>query len=305
MPSKCFSIGLFAGCLGGLMLSAGGCALAGGETPSQPKLMSVEVESMPEPDPMAPQIEFMEVKAFRGDRDVEPHYSITLRGTLARPAGMADVYGPTAWTAIEVVDAQGRAMQFEADGYGNAAALHNEPVAELYRRLGVSLGRQTGGRVPFSIQLRELDYLTPKLRRLALRSYVLKATGERDVDLELPAVGSDVTLADAWTVTLQDTGSGSQQLLLHAVDADPAVWPLQVDLVDAQGELLSVGYRRGIETIGSTLASRWSFNQEQLAADDGRKLRIRLAEGLGVKQLDTEFGDVELIELKAQPRSAR
>jgi hypothetical protein len=281
-------------------VSLGGCALAGGGSPTQPKLMSVDVEAMPEPDPRAPQIEFMEVKATRAEREMTPRYSIQLRGTLARPDGLGGAYGPTAWTATQVLDAQGQPMQYQTDGYGAPDALLHEPVAELYRRLGVSLGRHTAARIPFAIQLRDLEYLTPKLSRLALRAYVLEADGERDLDAALPALDQSVTVAESWTLSIQPTADGKQEVLLHAIDPAPPVWPLQVDLVDASGQLLSAGFRRGIETLGNTLATRWKFNQDQLLGDDGRRLRLRIADDLHVKQVDTELGDVALIELKSR-----
>lgn len=279
----------------------GGCELAGGDSVHQPKLMSVEVEEVPEPDPMAPMVEQMEVKATRHNRSPQTLYSVTLQGTLAQPEGLANAYGPTGWAVLEALDAQGKPMQFTSDRSALPDALQSETIAELYQRIGVSMGRRTSQRMPFSIQMREMDYLTPSLKRLKLRSFALVADGEQQMEMPLPAKDTTADLGDAWTVSVQTTASDAQELVMQAIAADPPFWPLEVELLDEQGELLSVGFRRGVETLGSTIATRWKFNQPMLISDSPRALRVRVAQGLRVKQLDAELGDVKLVELRASP----
>lgn len=296
--------GLWAAALG-LGFAATGCDLLPDRPVNQPKLMSTEVEPLPAPDPSAPLIERMEVKATRGNRDTRTTYSIHLAGTLPRPADLDSAFGPTGWSVTELVDAQGKPMRFATAGEQNADSLATAPVAELYRRIGVSMGRTTGDRLAFSVQVRDLDYLTPRLKRLGIRSFALVADGEQWVEIDPPPSGEGVELEGGWTLSVQDTMSDEQELLLQAADANPALWPLEIEMVDENGQLLAVGFRRGIETLGEALATRWTFNQPAVWADDGRTLRVRLAEGLRIQQLDTELGDVRLIELKQPPPPAK
>ncbi len=281
------------GCVAALL---GGCALAGGDTVNQPELRSVEVETMPEPDPRAPRIDQMEVKALRSDGSSTTQYSVMLRGTIARPAGLDTAFGPTGWSVLEVLDARGQPMTFATEGYAQPNGLNEEPTIELYRRIGVSLGRQGGDRLGFNIQLRDLRYLTPKFSRLALRAYALVPESESWVEVAVPTREESATVAEAWTLSVQPTVSDMQEVVLQAIEADPGVWPVEVDLLDAEGKVLSNGFRRGVETLGVTLATRWKFNQPDVVGE-GRTLRIRLARGLGIKQLDAELGNVQLIRV--------
>ena len=280
--------------LGGVVGS--GCALVGAGSVNEPELRSVGVETMPEPDPRSPRIDQLEVKAWRSDGAATNQYTVMLRGTIARPPGLDQGFGPTAWAVREVLDARGQPMSFTTEGYTTPDGLYQEPAAELYRRIGVSLGRQGGDRLGFAIHLRDLRYLTPKFARLALRAYALVPEGESHVDIAVPDAGQSVTLAGAWTLSVQPTVSDTQELVLQAIEAEPPIWPLEVDLLDEQGNLLSNGFRRGVETLGVTLATRWKFNQPEIAGQ-GRRLRVRLAQGLGVKQLDAELGNVQLIRI--------
>ncbi len=269
-----------------------------GATPrQQPKLVRMGVESLPTADDDAPLIEQFEVRASRNKSDPRTLYSMSIQGTLARPEGLDAAYGPTGWAVLEVLDAQGRSMRFTTESYVEPAELQSQPVAELYRRIGSTMGRMSDERLPFAIHLRDLDYLTPELRRLTMRSYALIAENEQTVDLPLPEARESATVGEMWTLSVEETASEKQELVLHAIAAEPTVWPLQVELRDAQGKLLSVGFRRGLEKRGDTPLVRWQFNQAELVADAPRTLRIRLATGLSVKQLDAELADVTLVEL--------
>ena len=278
------------------MAAGPGCTLVGAGSVNEPELRSVGVETMPEPDPRSPRIDQMEVKAWRSDGSTTTQYAVMLRGTIARPPGLEQAFGPSAWSVRELLDSRGQPMSFTTEGYATADGLYQEPAVELYRRIGVSMGRQGGDRVGFSVHLRDLRYLTPKFARLALRAYALVPEAESRTEVPVPAVGESATLAGAWTLSVQETVTETQELVLQAIEAEPPVWPLEVDLVDAEGNLLSNGFRRGIETLGVTLATRWKFNQPDVAGE-GRRLRIRLAQGLGVKQLDAELGNVQLIRV--------
>ncbi|MEL7086918.1 MAG: hypothetical protein AAGL98_00505 [Planctomycetota bacterium] len=292
-----------------------GCEIIAPRPVNQPKLMSVEVATMDEPDPAAPMIEHMEVKAVRTGRATQTLYSVNLRGTIARPAGLENAFGPTGWAALEAVDPDGLPLTFSTRGYLNADQLHQEPADELYRRLGVSMSRHPGRRLPFDVQLNELEYLTPSFKKLSLRAYAVIPENPQTVELVPPALDASAAVAEAWTLRIETTADDRQELVLHALDADPAVWPLGVDLLDGQGNLLSAGYRRGVETRGSTLATQWKFNQPDILGSDapgmdsessaapaapGRRLRVRLADDLKLKQLDAELGDVQLIELSGK-----
>ncbi|MEM7627437.1 MAG: hypothetical protein AAF333_17715 [Planctomycetota bacterium] len=280
----------------GTALGLVGCEIIAQRPINQPKLMSVEVATMDEPDPTAPMIEHMEVKAVRTGRATQTLYSVNLRGTIARPAGLEDAFGPTGWAALDALDADGQPMKFTTRGYLNADQLHQEPADELYRRLGVSMSRHKGQRLPFDVQLSELEYLTPSFKQLRLRAYAVIPENPRTVELAPPTPDSSEVVAGAWTLRIEATADDRQELVLHAINADPAIWPLGVDLLDGQGNLLSSGFRRGVETRGDTLATQWKFNQPDILGD-GRRLRVQLADNLRLKQLDAELGDVQLIEL--------
>lgn len=284
-----------------------GCEIIAPRPVNQPKLMSVEVAAMAEPNPDAPMIEHMEVKAVRTGRATQTFYSVNLRGTIARPAGLENAFGPTGWAALVALDQEGEPMKFSTRGYLNADQLHQEPADELYRRLGVSMSRHKGHRLPFDVQLSELEYLTPVFKQLRLRAYAVIPANPRTIDLVPPALDSSEIVAEAWTLRIENTADDRQELVLHALSADPAVWPLGVELLDGQGNLLSAGYRRGVETRGDTLATQWKFNQPDILGDpgnadgsSGRRLRVHLADDLKLKQLDAELGDVHLVELRGK-----
>ena len=308
--------------VGCVALAAGltGCEIIAPRPVNQPKLVSVEVAAMEEPDPDAPMIEHMEVKAVRTGRATQTLYSVNLRGTIARPEGLDGAFGPTGWAALEALDQQAQPMTFNTRGYLNPDELHHEPTDELYRRLGVSMNRHKGQRLPFDVLLSELEYLTPVFKQLRLRAYAVIPENPHTAELAPPALESSAVVAEAWTLRVETTADDRQELVLHAIAADPGVWPIGVDLLDGEGNLLSAGYRRGVETRGDTLATQWKFNQPDIlgtpgmtpapgsaSASDagtpdssGRRLRVHLADDLKLKQLDAELGDVQLIELQGK-----
>lgn len=273
------------------------------ETPP-PTLIDMQVEPMPAVDPAAPTIEQLEVKASRSEASAKTNYSIALQGTLARPDGLDHAYGPLAWSVTAAHDTHGNPMRFTTEGYATPDALLNEPVAELYRRLGPTMVRVNAQRLNFNVHLKDLDYLTPRFERLAIRSYAILAEDEQTLDIDLPAVDASADVAGAWVLTVQTAGE-RQELQLHAVDPEPGVWPLRLELIDAEGNVISTGYRRGSTTLDKTLATQWRFSQPTLTPDPQAdpdtawRLRIHHAKGLGIKQLDAVLGDVELINLAA------
>lgn len=312
----CFAVTIvLAGCVAG---DAAG-------DPSQPTLLDMQVETMPAVDPRLPVIEQLEVKAVRSEGSDRTVYSIMMSGTLARPDGLDQAYGPMSWAVAEALDAEGRAMRFTTDGYLKPDGLQNEPVAELYKRIGPTMARVSADRLPFAVKLRELDYLTARFQKLSLRSYAIVAEDEREVELAFPAVGESVDVAGAWVLTVEQL-SDRQEVMLRAIESEPAVWPLRLELVDGGGMVISKGFRRGTETLDHTLATRWRFGQptlvppEDAAAPeigaDGAyapadapvalqmdraawRLRVFYAAGLHVRQLDAVLGDVQLIDLQA------
>ena len=126
--------------------------------------------------------------------------------------------------------------------------------------------------------------------------------------------GRDV--AEAWVLTVQTVGD-RQELQLRAHDPEPSVWPLRLELIDDEGNVISTGYRRGTTTLDNTLATQWRFSQPTLTPEPAAgseaetqdqsenepaptwRLRIHHATGLGSKQLDAVLGEVQLIDLTA------
>lgn len=319
-----------------LLLTLGPAGLALAET-APPTLIEMQVEPMPAVNPEAPTIEQLEVKATRVGASAKTNYSIALQGTLARPGGLDHAYGPLAWSVTAAHDADGTPMRFATEGYANPDALLNEPVGQLYHRLGATMIRVDAQRLNFNVHLKDLAYLTPRFERLAIRSYAILADDEQALELDLPAIGGSADVAGAWVLTVQTAGD-RQELQLHAVDAEPSVWPLRLELIDGEGRVLSTGYRRGSMMLDHTLATQWRFSQPTLvtppaaeatpaeaqaetqpedAADTAEateptdataarpaapphwRLRIHHAGGLRLQQLDAVLGDVRLIDLTA------
>ncbi|MEM1108758.1 MAG: hypothetical protein AAGH99_08715 [Planctomycetota bacterium] len=275
-----------------------------------PTLIDMQVEAMPEVDPKAPIIEYLEVKAVRNEANADPYTTVSLRGTLARPAGLDHAYGPLGWAATEALDDDGHPLRFTTEGYASPDKLLNEPVDELYRRVGPTMARIDAQRLHFDVHLKGLEYLTPRLERLALRSYAIVADDEQTLDVDLPAIDGSAEVAGAWVLTVVQLDE-RQELLLHAVDAEPSVWPLRLELIDAEGRVLSTGFRRGTDTRDDTMATQWRFSQPTLVADgsaagsDGEeeqvipdwRLRVHHAAGLRLQQLDAVLGNIKLLDL--------
>ncbi len=230
-----------------------------------PTLIDMQVEPMPAVNPAAPTIEQLEVKATRSAASDKTHYSIALQGTLARPEGLDHAYGPMAWSVTAAHDADGQPMRYTTEGYATADALVNEPIGELYRRLGATLVRVDAQRLNFNVHLKDLEYLTPRFERLAIRSYAILADDEQALDVDLPSLGGSADVAGEWVLTVQTAGD-RQELQLHAVNPEPSVWPLRLELIDAEGRVVSTGYRRGLSTLDHTVATQWRFSQPLLVA---------------------------------------
>ncbi|MEM6855314.1 MAG: hypothetical protein AAF593_12985, partial [Planctomycetota bacterium] len=142
------------------------------------------------------------------------------------------------------------------------------------------------------------------------------AEDEQAIDVELPTTDGSVDVAEAWVLTVQAVGD-RQELQLRAHDPEPSVWPLRLELIDAEGNVISTGYRRGTTTLDNTLATQWRFSQPTLTPDPADspetetqdpsenerapawRLRVHHATGLGIKQLDAVLGEVQLIDLIA------
>ncbi|MEM9419389.1 MAG: hypothetical protein AAGA25_10120 [Planctomycetota bacterium] len=271
--------------------------------PEKPTLLDMQVEAMPEVDPQAPVIEQLDIKASRNHANPKAFYSIAVRGTLARPDGLDHAYGPLAWAVTAAHDADDQPMRYNTDGYPTPDALLNEPVDELYRRLGPTMVRVDSQRLTFNVLLRDLDYLTPRFARLAIRSYAILADDEQTLDLDLPAVGGSADVAGAWVLTVQPT-EDRQELQLHSVNPEPGVWPLRLELIDAEDNVVSTGYRRGTITLDDTMATQWRFSQPTIVPGPdeeatGWRLRVHHTTNLHLKQLDAVLGDVQLIDLTA------
>ncbi|MEO0514219.1 MAG: hypothetical protein AAF086_02850 [Planctomycetota bacterium] len=250
--------------LASLLLTLGPAGLALAET-APPTLIDMQVEPMPAVNPAAPTIEQLEVKATRVGASAKTNYSIALQGTLARPDGLDHAYGPLAWSVIAAHDADGHPMRFATEGYANPDALLNEPVDELYRRVGATMVRVDAQRLNFNVHLKDLAYLTPRFERLAIRSYAIVADDEQALELDLPTLGGSADVAGAWVLTVQTAGD-RQELQLHAVDVEPGLWPLRLELIDGEGRVLSTGYRRGSMMLDNALATQWRFSQPTLVA---------------------------------------
>ncbi|MEM9915713.1 MAG: hypothetical protein AAF911_12195 [Planctomycetota bacterium] len=281
-----------------------------------PTLIDMQVEPIPAVDPAAPTIDQLEIKVTRSEALAINNYSIALQGTLARPDGLDHAYGPLAWSVVAAHDTHGNSMRFTTEGYTTPDVLLNEPVAELYRRLGPTMVRVNAQRLSFNVHLKNLDYLTPRFERLAIRSYAILAEDEQAIDVELPTTDGSVDVAEAWVLTVQAVGD-RQELQLRAHDPEPSVWPLRLELIDAEGNVISTGYRRGTTTLDNTLATQWRFSQPTLTPNPAAspetetqdpsenepaptwRLRIHHATGLGIKQLDAVLGEVQLIDLTA------
>jgi len=250
--------------LASFLLTLSPAALSSAET-APPTLIEMQVEPMPAVNPAAPTIEQLEVKATRSGTSARTHYSIALQGTLARPDGLDHAYGPLAWSVLEAHDADGQPMRFSTEGYANPDTLLNEPVDELYRRVGATMVRVDAQRLNFNVHLKELAYLTPRFKRLAIRSYAIVADDEQAMEVELPAIGASADVAGAWVLTVQTAGD-RQELQLRAVETEPSVWPLRLELIDDEGRVLSTGYRRGTMMLDHTLATQWRFSQPTLVS---------------------------------------
>ena len=291
------------GPLGAWAISAAclaGCQSAPPEPGGQPELVSIGVAAVPAPDPGAAVVDHVEVKAVRSGPSAPTHYTINLRGTIERPDGLDDAFGPIGWAVVEAVDQEGNPLDFGTRGHTNADKLKMETAAERFRRVGVSMGRSRGERLAFDLLLNEMDYLPAGFDKLAIRAYALVPEALRIEELSPPPTGEAAAVGDAWSLRVIEIESERQELVLEASDASPAAWPLAVELLDAQGKLLSAGYRRGVETNQGALVSRWRFNQPQISGSDGYRLRVQIADQLNLKQLDAELGRVHLIDLEAK-----